>query len=273
MIVAINYANDAYKKHQRINSWTARHIGKVDKVYSFSPKDIDADFYNLNKNILSYPRGNGLWLWKPYFIDKVMNELNDGDSLVYLDSGAFYIRKIHSLVEKLKNSKQDIMLFEIPLIECQWTKKVVFQALDVYTEAIRFSNQTMGIIIIIISDNSIKFIQKWLELCQMETLILPKEKNDSEDEFYIAHREDQSILSVLAKKEGIIPFSDPTDYGKFPNQYLFSNLLFKNNKKETAYLIKKTYFLLYRKEKSLKYAIIYFIKSILNTFGLRKINL
>ncbi|GHT01447.1 hypothetical protein FACS189421_14090 [Bacteroidia bacterium] len=99
------YANNAYKKQQRINSWTAKHIGKVDKVYSFSPEDIDADFYNRNKNILSQSRGNGLWLWKPYFIDKVMKELNDGDIICYADSGIAYLKNIAGMIDKLKASR------------------------------------------------------------------------------------------------------------------------------------------------------------------------
>jgi hypothetical protein len=89
MIAAINYANEKYRKQQRLNSKTARWFGKVDKVYSFSPEDIDSDFREANKDILSHPRGNALWLWKPYFINKVMRELNDGDVICYADSGKF----------------------------------------------------------------------------------------------------------------------------------------------------------------------------------------
>jgi hypothetical protein len=268
MIAVLNYANDAYKKHQRINSWTAKHIGKVDKVYSFSPEDIDKDFYEQNKNILSQKRGNGLWLWKPYFILKTMNELSYGDCLIYLDSGNFYISDAHSLVQKLKDSNQDIMLFEIPLIESQWTKKEVFLYMDAYTEKIRFTNQIMGTIIIIISEKSVTFIQKWLELCLREELIFPKEKDQSEDFMYIAHREDQSILSVLAKKEGIIPFSDPSDHGKFPIQYLVPGYLFRNEQKKENYQLKQVYFILARGSNPMFYLLKYWMRCILSKIKL-----
>ena len=66
MIVAINYANLKYKKAQYFNSRTAIHKGKAEKVISYSPKDIDPDFWNNNRKILSKKRGNGYWLWKPY---------------------------------------------------------------------------------------------------------------------------------------------------------------------------------------------------------------
>ena len=273
MIVALNFANAEYKKHQKLNTKTAFLFGKVDKVYSFSPEDIDKDFYEQNKNILSQKRGAGLWLWKPYFILKVLNEINERDVLIYMDSGAFYVRNVYSLITKLKASKQDIMLFEQPLIECQWTRKSVFETLNMNNEKTRFSNQTLGTIIIIKTPNSCDFIKKWLELCQKEELIFPKEKDDKEDFMYIAHREDQSILSVLGKKEGIIPFSDPTDYGRFFNQYLAYDRLFCVNKKEEKHIIEKPCFLLPRKANPIKYYITYLLKSFLNElFGLRKIN-
>jgi hypothetical protein len=261
MIVAINYANEKYKKHQRLNTKTAYLFGKVDRVYSFSPEDIDVEFHKKNKEILSHERGNGLWLWKPYFINKIMNELNDGDVICYTDSGIAYLKNVRSLITKLKESRQDIMLFEIPLIECQWTKKTVFDALDANTEKICFSNQTLGtILIIIISSYSRKFIKKWFELCQNETLIMPKNKDESENEWYITHREDQSILSVLAKKEGIISFSDPTDYGQFPEQYLAYNRLFRLNKKANPYKLDKIYFLLMRKANPFVYYMKFLMK-------------
>ncbi|GHT61276.1 hypothetical protein FACS189451_02950 [Bacteroidia bacterium] len=269
MIVSINYANEKYKKHQSINTKTARLLGKVDKAYSFVQEDIDKDFFEKNRNILSQERGNGLWLWKPYFIDKIMNELNDGDVICYADSGIAYLRNVQELITKLRESRQDIMLFEIPLIECQWTKKEVFDVLEAYTETVRFSNQIMAtVIVVIINDRSRDFIKKWLKLCQKKILIFPKEED--ENEWYIAHREDQSILSVLAKKEGINSFSDPTDYGKFPIliQYLTHKRMFRINKKETPYQLDKTYFLLTRDENFYKYLLKYWIRCFLSKIRL-----
>jgi hypothetical protein len=269
MLVALNYANKAYKKHQKLNTKTAYLFGKVDKVYSFSPEDIDIDFYEKNKNILSEKRGNGLWLWKPYFILKVLNEINDGDYLVYLDSGAFYIRNVHSLIQRLKSTNQDMMLFETPLIESQWTKKGVFIAMNTYTEGIRFSNQMMATVIIMIkSEYSLNFVNKWLRLCQQENLIFPKDKGSCDDFMYIAHREDQSILSVLAKKEGIVPFSDPTDYGKFPTKYIRIKRFFQINTQQDSHKIKKTYFLSIRESNALYCLIMYFIRYFLSKFRL-----
>jgi hypothetical protein len=273
MIIAINYANAAYKKQQRLNTKTAYLFGKVDKVYSFSPEDIDKNFYEQNKNILSYKRGGGCWLWKPYIILSVLAQIQFGDYLIYVDSGAFYIRNIRKLIQKMDDAKQDIFITETPLIECQWTKKMTFEKMDAYNELIRYSNQIMsGFIIVKKTEQSISFIKKWFDLCQDADILIPKEKDDYEDYMYIAHREDQSILSILAKKEGIIPFSDPSDYGKFPNQYLSKKRLFRINRKDKDYNIEKPFFLLSRKVNPVLYVIVYFVKNILNSIGLRKLN-
>ena len=47
MIVAINYANDPYKKTQKYCTHSAYKYG-VDKVFEYGPKDIDIDFYKKN---------------------------------------------------------------------------------------------------------------------------------------------------------------------------------------------------------------------------------
>jgi len=40
----------------------------VDEYYNYGPNDIDNEFKKKNIEILSQKRGNGYWLWKPYFI-------------------------------------------------------------------------------------------------------------------------------------------------------------------------------------------------------------
>ena len=75
MIVAINYADLKFKKAQKFNKATAIHKGKVDEVVSYSPQDIDTLFHDKNSSILKQKRGNGYWLWKPYFIERTLEGL------------------------------------------------------------------------------------------------------------------------------------------------------------------------------------------------------
>lgn len=272
MIISINYSDKSFRRKQKINSKTAHIFGKVDKVIEYSDEDIDAEFKKKNHKILSIRRGAGLWLWKPYIINKTLYEMGYNDYLVYADSGSVYLNRISQLINKLEETKQDIMLFSTPLLEIQWTKNEVLLDLDAHTDEIRLTPQIMGTFLIIKkTEFSCKFINDWLTLCENEILILPRSRDNNEDELFIEHREDQSLLSVLAKKREIKPFSDPSDYGKFPVQYLFENVLFIYKNHEPSYKLKHTFFLLTRKRNTFNYLILYNIKLMLSLVGLQKI--
>jgi hypothetical protein len=242
----------------------------VDNIIEFSPNDIDKDFYNQNKNILDTKRGGGHWLWKPYLILKALNDIKENEYLIYCDSGAIVLRKLKTLTKALEESNQSIMLFELPLLECQWTQRTVLEHFTDFTNELAFSNQIMATFVVLKKNTtSVLFIEKWLTLCCDEKLLVSQ--NSKESTFFKGHREDQSILSVLAKTSGIKSFSDPTDYGRFPNKYLIKDRMFNLNTKQSELQIKKPIFLLARKANVFLYLINFFFKNIFKIFGLNKI--
>ena len=126
MIVAVNYANMPYKKAQEYCTRSAYLYG-IDKVYEYGPDDISEDFMLKNKAILEKKRGGGYWLWKPYVICETLKKIEYGDYLFYIDSGSYFINNVNSIVECMKRNGDDIISFEIPFIEKQWTKKEIFK--------------------------------------------------------------------------------------------------------------------------------------------------
>ena len=269
MITLINFADNNFVKKQKLNSFSAKWLGKADKIIEFSPKDIDSNFYIQNKNILDIKRGCGLWLWKPYFILKALKEIRENEYLIYCDSGAIVLRDLRMLTKKLDQSNQSVMLFELPLIECQWTQKSLFDYFKDFSDQLCLANQIMATFVVLKkNDISLKFIEKWLALCCNENLLVFQ--NNQQHEFFLSHREDQSILSVLARIKGIQPFSDPTDYGKFPEKYFAKDRLFKLQSKKPELKIKKPFFLLIRKDNVFKYWTIYNLKCTLKFFKLYK---
>ena len=91
MKILINYADKQYEPARKWNTLTGRYIARFDKVYEYTPNDIDQSFAKLHHDILSQKRGNGLWLWKPYFVNKVLSNCSDGDIIFYCDLGSFFI--------------------------------------------------------------------------------------------------------------------------------------------------------------------------------------
>ncbi len=226
MKVLISYANEKFFKAQRLNSKTGMWIAGFDRVIEYGPEDVEIDFLEENKDIFKYQRGNGLWLWKPYFIYKTLLELKDGDILFYLDSGAFWTRSAKPLFDIL--SREDIYVADLPLIEKQFTKKYTFDYMGCYGDNYELSQQIQGTFIgFRKSKQTIEFVRKWLDYCCKVDMLSPNLYPEGIDTTFIAHREDQSILSLLCKKEGIVPHKDPTQYGRLPQKYHQEHFIFK----------------------------------------------
>jgi hypothetical protein len=126
MKLLINYANKTFRKSQKLNSKTGLEIGLFDKVISYAPKDINADFYQRNEKILKQRRGNGYWLWKPYVIQKSLNILHEGDFLFYCDSGAYFIKPKITMTKIISETGIDIISFELTHQKNIWTKRDAF---------------------------------------------------------------------------------------------------------------------------------------------------
>lgn len=222
MIVAINYSDWKYKKAQKFNSITATQKGKVDKVISYSPKDIDMEFRKKNASILNQDRGNGFWLWKPYIIRKTLDSLQQNDYLIYLDSGAFYINNVQYLIKAMEKEMQDIMAFELPFKERHYSKRDVFISMGCDEPRYTDTNQRMATMIIIKKTNWTQcFINEWLQFAQLEDIITDAKNHMGQYNYngFVDNRHDQSIFSVLSKKYKIKAFRDPSQYGRFPKLF------------------------------------------------------
>lgn len=215
----INYANKKYQKTQKFNSWTGKYIAKFDKVLEYTPQDLDEEFKEINKEILSIKRGAGLWLWKPYIICKTLEIMNEGDILFYCDSGSFFIKNIDLLIKSMGNDY--IWVQDIPLIVKQYTKKETLILMEANYDEIKEKNQIQsGFILARKCIQSITFFKDWLNLC-CDIRILYGHTKMKEDSYFISHREDQSILSVLCHKIGIKAHKDPTQFGVYPDLYYY----------------------------------------------------
>lgn len=227
MNILINYADSKYETVRKWNTRTGRWFGKFDKIYEFRPEDIDEDFRKAHEDILSYKRGNGLWLWKPYFIEKVIRESKDGDNIFYVDSGSFFIRDPRVLLHYISDNNP-IFVCDQPLRESCWTKPELFVALN--ASNFKELNQVWaGMHVILVNNFTRTFYKEWLDLCCVHDYISPAGlgKYDAIDHNYgnsfVSHREDQSILSLLCHKKGIKFHRDISQRGFNPKSFYNRN--------------------------------------------------
>ena len=127
MLTVINFADgEPFERYRWYCSFTAKFVGKADKVIEYRMSDIPLSYKQQYKNIFSYTRGCGLWLWKPYLINKTLQEIKEGNWLFYVDSGTVFVNDIHKLIKCAEDNGSDVMLFELPLLNRQFTKKECF---------------------------------------------------------------------------------------------------------------------------------------------------
>jgi hypothetical protein len=105
-------------------------FGKEFQIIIYPKSEIDPVFMDKHKNILSLPRGGGYWLWKPYMIDSILQLLNEGDVLFYLDAKYYFIENFFPWVNELL-SLQDLVVFknkpnEPVYLMKEWCKKIGF---------------------------------------------------------------------------------------------------------------------------------------------------
>lgn len=234
MIYAINYANKKWFPAQKLNAKTAKKYG-ADKVIMYTDKDIDKEFYEKNKHILTQPRGNGYWLWKPYIIKKTLDKIEYGDYLIYVDSGAYYVNDIHYLVNKLEEDKNDIMCFELDYPEKKYTKRDAFILMDCDTKKYTDSNQILGgFILIKKTEKTINLVTDWLNNSQDYRIITDSENEcgKSNYDIFVENRHDQTVFSLTCKKYNCKVYNDPSkvnqDYPQIIDlhrYYWCSNLL------------------------------------------------
>ena len=206
-IVFVNYADDQYKFQQRFALMAARKFGGFSEVIPYSPAGIDDSFRKENSRLLSIPRGNGLWIWKPYVILDALEKVSEGDYVFYCDSGAFVFGSIMPLIESMGDC--DIWVSSTENVEEQWTKPQVFTWLGITDAVIKSSQQIQASFICARkSEMSCSFVREWLRLCTVPEPITPLQPGEQRGEC-IEHREDQSLLSLLCKLRGIKPHKPP----------------------------------------------------------------
>lgn len=216
MKLLINYANRFFTQSQKLNSQTGIQTGGFDKVISYSPKHIGRDFFAKNAHILRQKRGNGYWLWKPYFISESLDLLKQGDFLFYCDSGAYFVNSISPLIQIISDNRQDIMPFELMYLEKNWTKRDAFILMDCDKPDYSESKQRLGgFILFRKSEFTMDFMRDFLRYSQDERII-----TDSENQlgypnypYFRENRHDQSIFSLLTKKYNLDAFRDPCQWG------------------------------------------------------------
>lgn len=200
----ITYCDKKYESNRKNLVSIANNC--FDNIISYTPNDIEEEFYKKNEHILVQKRGIGYWLWKPYIINKTLNLMEENDILFYLDSGDHFEPEIARYIEE-RTKQHDIILVPSTNMQKQYTKRDCFYYMDCDSKEYWDATQIeAGIIIIKKTNNSLKIMQEWLKYCQNENILtdLSNICDLENDKHFQDHRHDQSVLSNLAVKYNIL---------------------------------------------------------------------
>jgi hypothetical protein len=209
----INFANNGHYSAQKQCSKSGLQQG-VNSYYEYGWKDIDDNFKNKHIDIFNNRRGSGYWLWKPYFISKTLNFVNEGDIVLYADSSTIFISSIQPLVDICMS--EDILIFGQKYLNREFTKRDTFYYMDCDNHKYYTSHQaTASYMMFKKSKKSIDFVNEYLKYCTDKRIISddPNVCGLPNLSHFKSHRHDQSVVSILCEREGIPFHRDPSQFG------------------------------------------------------------
>ena len=195
------------------------------KIFTYTDVDLknDINFWNKHeKFILSNSRGYGYWVWKPYVILKVLDQMNDNDILLSCDSGCELnidgIDYFNTLIEKTNNKL--IIGTSCGSDDYRYTKMDTINYFNMHDEQLlRTTQMQSGCIMLKKCETIVRLINEWYDIVSNNyNLIDDTQSIAPNNNEFIENRHDQSILSMLVKKYKLINYDiDPTNWTDWNN--------------------------------------------------------
>jgi len=223
----VTYGDALYKNLKEAFIESAIKSSFFNEIHSFSNLDIDPKFDKEIYTPFKLCRGGGYWIWKPYFVKKVLDTLEENDILIYCDAGSRINkngkRRFEEYINMASHAKTGTVDFGLYWREYQFTKQEVFDHFNSPLEIINSSQLVGGILILKKCSHSTMLVNKWHDTAVNYPFLFTDEKRVPQSQKFIDHRHDQSIFSVIRKTYGAniimneTAFSDySTDAQRFP---------------------------------------------------------
>ena len=212
----ISYGDEKYINAKKRIYNEALNTNWFYSVKCYGKEDLSVSFRNEFKTLLSIPRGGGYWAWKFDLILQKLEEINNGEFLIYVDSGCTVNSKggkrLEEYINMIKNNKNKIISFQMPHKENHYTTKQIFDSFNVpENDPIETSGQFVGGILIMQKcDAVVNLYKDCMNKIKKYPLIITDFYNSKQREYFKDNRHDQSIQSVARKIHGSVVIPDET---------------------------------------------------------------
>ena len=201
--VLITYGDKKFEMSKNRFIQNAHAINIFDEIIAYSDKDLSEELKQ--SEIINEKRGGGLWSWKPDVILTTLNKMEDGDILVYCDSGCtvYPCNEWNHIWKSLEN--HDIIAQRIYQRTDKWTRKSIID----YFAQTNSKNWTkcyqhMATAIILKATPFTRaFVSEWKDMMISHPEMVKDvtiEEKVNEAECFIENRHDQAFYSALTYK-------------------------------------------------------------------------
>ena len=211
-------------------------LSKQAHTFRFFDKIFLLNEYNLSKsfkkkfknNLILGSKGYGYWCWKPEIIMNIMDEINNGDCLLYLDAGCHLNihgkKRLLEYFDLIKKQNKGIIAFQAVepikknsklkydgrklrnLKNYKWIKGDTLDYFNVRDNNTITNAQEIagGVFLIKKCEQSIKIIKEWLKIIHTRFDLISDIPSVSPNlSGFIENRHDQSIWTLLCLKHQI----------------------------------------------------------------------
>lgn len=213
----VTFGNEIYYNSVKRICKESQNLKFFNEIYGFSDKYLktEKDFWLKHGHFIeNNNRGYGYWLWKPYLIKKELDKMKENDILIYCDSGCQINengkRRLYEYIDMLNTSEYGVISFQLEHLESLYTKNKVFETLEINKPFL----QCMATVILLKKNlHSTTVIDEWYTHCENYELI--NDEHSKEEDCFIDHRHDQSILSAIVNKRGSLKLKDETYFSNW----------------------------------------------------------
>ena len=180
-------------------------------------KDLPESFLSEYSEILSFKKGYGYCIWKPFIILEELKSIGDDEILVYIDSTDLPEKIFFD--EVLKNFEQrEYFFLNRGYNHGQWTKRDTFVLMDCDNQ--KYYNHVQleaGVIGLKKNNFNVELVQEWLEYAKNKNILTehPNISNLPNVNNFVEHRYDQSILTNLFIKKNLVSHRFGTEVIKY----------------------------------------------------------
>ena len=217
-IAFVSYANHVFEKAGNRIKHEAQQTGLFNTIKVFTPSDLDSEFIEKNRYLLSQERGGGYWCWKPHIVLKTMQSIPENEWILYADAGCTLVQErktqLFEHIDEMEKENKLITAYQMSHLEKDWTKGDMFNYFGLIdNKNISNSGQYVGGVFLVKNHRKTRnMFGKMIEIIEGNSHLIDDSPSIIQnDDSFKEHRHDQSLFSIMRKLNPDIVYVIPKD--------------------------------------------------------------